>query len=115
MSNSKKKLSQYFSQLSEQDQGSLLSYAEFLVSKENALVSSTPAISEPLQIPRPETESVIKGIKRLTATYPMLDKSVLLNEISTHMTQHIIHGKSAESVIDDLESEFLNQFKKWQG
>ncbi len=114
MSNSKKKLLRYFSQLTEQDQSSLLSYAEFLASKENSQALSNSALSEPLEIPRPETESVIKAIKRLTATYPMLDKSVLLNEISTHMTQHIIHGKSAESVIDDLESEFQNQYQQWQ-
>jgi hypothetical protein len=110
----KKKLLHNFSQLSEQDQGSLLSYAEFLASREGSTQAATQAITEPLQIPRPEKESVIKAIKRLSATYPMLDKSVLLNEISTHMTQHIIHGKSAESVIDDLESEFLNLYKKWQ-
>ncbi len=115
MSNLKKKLLNNFSKLSEQDQCSLISYAEFLASKENSLESATPAITEPLQIPRPDTESVIKGIKRLSATYPMLDKSVLLNEISTHMTQHIIHGKSAKSVIDNLETEFHNQYKKWQG
>ncbi len=100
--------------MSEQDQGSLVSYAEFLVSRETSLGTSLAEITEPLNIPRPEKESVIKAIKRLSATYPMLDKSVLLNEISNHMTRHIIHGISANEVIDNLEAEFLNQFEKWK-
>ncbi|MFV1983716.1 MAG: Crp/Fnr family transcriptional regulator [Thiohalomonadales bacterium] len=114
MSNYKKKLLKHFSNLSEQDQCSLVSYAEFLVNRENPSESANQEITEPLQIPRPDNESVIKAIKRLSATYPMLDKSVLLNEISTHMTQHIIHGVSATEVINNLESEFLKQYKKWQ-
>ena len=114
MSNLKKQLLKHFSQLSEQDQSSLVSYGEFLSSRENSLESNNSEIKEPLQIPRPETESVVKAIKRLSATYPMLDKSTLLNEISTYMTQHIIHGVVAVEVIDNLEIEFQNQYKKWQ-
>ncbi len=114
MSNLKKTLLNHFSNLSEQEQSSLVSYAEFLVSRETPLGLSASEITEPLNIPRPDKESVIKGIKRLSATYPMLDKSVLLNEISNHMTRHIIHGISASEVIDNLETEFLNQFEKWK-
>lgn len=115
MSNFKKKLLNYFVLLTEQDQSSLVSYAEFLVNRESSAELATKEITEPLQIPRPENESVIKAIKRLSATYPMLDKSVLLNEISNHMTQHIIHGVTATEVIDNLETEFQNQYTKWQG
>jgi len=114
LSNIKKQLLKYFSELSEQDQSSLVSYAEFLTSRESGSEPAAPEITEPLKIPRPETESVVKAIKRLSATYPMIDKSTLLNEISTFMTQHIIHGIAAPEVIDNLEIEFQNQYKKWQ-
>ncbi|VAW98972.1 hypothetical protein MNBD_GAMMA22-1384 [hydrothermal vent metagenome] len=114
MSNYKKQLIKHFAKLNEQDQNSLVSYAEFLVQRETPIEFNELEITEPLQIQRPEKESVIKAIKRLSATYPMLDKSALLNEISTFMTQHIIHGVEAKEVIDNLEVEFQNQFKKWQ-
>jgi len=114
LSNNKKELLNYFAKLSEQDQSSLVSYAEFLTTRDAALLPATPEITEPLDIPRPQDESVIKAIKRLSATYPMLDKSTLLNEISTHMTKHIIHGVAATEVIDSLETEFQEQYKKWK-
>ncbi len=114
MSNYKKQLLKHFAKLNESDQCSLVSYAEFLVQRETPMVSAGLEITEPLQIQRPDKESVIKAIKRLSATYPMLDKSVLLNEISTYMTKHIIHGVEAKEIIDNLEVEFHNQFKKWQ-
>jgi len=114
LSNLKNKLLKNFSKLSEQDKDSLASYAEFLATRENTMNSSVQEISEPLDIPPPENESVIKAIKRLSATYPMLDKSILLNEISSHMTQHLIRGVAATEVIKNLENAFKNEFKKWQ-
>ena len=59
----------------------LLEFAEFLAARHGqALTSDTPeqvaaATLLPLDIPRPEKESVVKAIKRLAATYPMLDRS----------------------------------------
>jgi hypothetical protein len=114
LSNLKKELLKHFSKLAEQDQCSLVSYAEFLTTRDGAQDSAVLDITTPLDIPRPDKESVIKAIKRLSATYPMLDKSALLNEISNYMTKHIIHGESAGNVIDELETEFENQYKKWQ-
>lgn len=114
LSNHKKELLKHFTKLSEQDQSSLVSYAEFLATREPNSGPTTQEITEPLNISRPDNESVIKAIKRLSATYPMLDKSILLNDISTHMTKHIIHGVAANEVIDSLESEFQAQYKKWK-
>ena len=71
---------------------------------------STAPILKPLNIPRPEKESVIKGIRRLTANYPMLDTDTMFDSISTLMTSHIMEGRSAESVIDDLQGLFEQKY-----
>ncbi len=86
----------------------LLDYAEFLAARYVA-----PAeLTEPLEIPRPSQESVIKAIRRLGATYPMVDRSKMLNETSVLMTQHIIHGRDAVDVIDELEVLFRRQYER---
>lgn len=86
----------------------LLDYAEFLAARYVA-----PAeVTEPLDIPRPDQESVIKAIRRLGATYPMVDRSKMLNETSVLMTQHVIHGREAAEVIDELEVLFRRYYEK---
>jgi hypothetical protein len=64
----------------------------------------------PENIPRPEQENVVKAIKRLTATYPMVPRERLLNETSSLMTAHVIHGKAATVVIDELEVMFVQHY-----
>lgn len=88
---------------------SVNSVGEFQDSSEGSEIEAVA--SEPLDIPRAENESVIKGIKRLTATYPMVDKENILHPISNLMTSHIIQGRSASEVIDDLETLFLKEYK----
>lgn len=86
----------------------LLDYAEYLAARHAGPRTHT----EPLEIPRPEQESVIKAIKRLGATYPMLDRSKMLNETSVLMTQHVIHGRDAVEVIDELEVLFRRHYER---
>jgi hypothetical protein len=86
----------------------LLEYAEFLASRHTTLATPT----EPLVIPRPERESVVRAIKRLGATYPMVDRSKILNETSVLMTQHVIHGRDAVEVINELEILFRQYYEK---
>jgi hypothetical protein len=86
----------------------LLDYAEFLVAR----YGETLDIAAPLDIPRPDRESVVKAIKRLAATYPMLDRAKMLNETSVLVTQHVMHGRDAVEVIDELEILFRRQFEK---
>ena len=115
--NEEKQLLKLFKSLNESDRHALLAFAEFLGSKENdsdvtesglkPLVSSTP-----LELPRPENESVIKAIKRLTKNYPMVDKETILHPISGLMTSHIMQGRDAVEVIDELEDLFLNEYQK---
>jgi len=55
----------------------------------------------------------VLAIQRLTATYPMLDTAKLLNESSELMSSHILQGREAVGVIDDLESLFGRYYEKY--
>lgn len=105
-----KRLLALFRGLSESRQRALTEFAEFLASKESAEGDNAPAL-EPLPIPRPEQENVVKAIQRLRQTYPMLDSGALFNEASTQMTRHLMHGVPATEVIDELERIFLKQYE----
>ena len=95
--------------LPENRRASLLDFAEFLLNK--ALPDTPEVPTQPLAIPRPEKESVVKAIKRLRETYPMVDRARILNDTSACMTAHLVHGKPAEQVIDDLEALFRRHFE----
>ena len=104
--------------LGEPDQQSLVAFAQFLSSRADAVSNTTEAVmkedeipTQPLIIPRPDEESVIKAIKRLTTTFPMVDKENILHPISDLMTSHMIQGKSAPAVIDELEKVFLKEYE----
>jgi len=87
----------------------LLDYAEYLQTRDAPDTPEAP--QHPVDIPRPERESVVKAIKRLRATYPMVDRAKLLHETSALMTQHLVHGKSATEVIDELETLFRRLYQ----
>jgi len=103
-----KRLVSILRSLSETRQQALLEYAEFLAGKEGADIASAPS-SEPLPIPRPEKENVVKAIQRLMQTYPMLERNQIFHEASAQMTRHLIHGVSALEAIDELEKVFARQ------
>ena len=105
-----KRLLGLFRALSETRQQALTEFAEFLAAKEADESDNAPA-SEPLPIPRPEQENVVKAIQRLRQTYPMLDSGTLFNEASAQMTRHLMHGVPATEVIDELERIFLKQYE----
>ncbi len=85
----------------------VLAFAEFLRSR--LTVPSVP--TEPLVIPRPAAgETVVGAIKRLAATYPMLDRGKMLNETSSLMAQNALGGRPAVEVIDDLEALFRSHY-----
>jgi len=104
-----------FKSLSEANKEAFIAFGEFLQTRAEGLNSDDQPIdvvaNEPVEIPRPEEESVIKAIKRLTATYPMVDKETILHPISNLMTSHIIQGRKAPEVIDDLQELFLSEYK----
>jgi len=106
-----KRLVSIFRGLSETRQQALLEYAEFLAEKEGADIAAAPP-SEPLPIPRPEKENVVKAIQRLMQTYPMLERKQIFHEASAQMTRHLIHGVAASEAIDELERIFASQYQK---
>ena len=112
ISGKEKKLLQQFRKLDEQQQKTLQSFAEFLVSQDESAEQVPAEIPEPVDIARPQEESVVKAIKRLTATYPMLEKDKILNQISALMAQHVMQGRPAVDVIDELETIFKLQYEK---
>jgi hypothetical protein len=92
-----------------------MAFAEFLAGRSEErgredLEAGTPA--EPKSIPRPETESVVAAIKRLSETYPMLDRSLLLTDTSSLMTAHLMKGREAPDVIDELEELFARHYQE---
>jgi hypothetical protein len=108
LSKTEKRLRAILGELPETQAAALLEYAEFLAAR----YAGPKPSSVPLDIPRPEKESVIKAIKRLGATYPMLDRSKMLNETSVLMTQHVISGRGAVEVIDELETMVRRHYEK---
>ena len=111
-----RELIKLFGYLNTEDQASLLAFAEFLASRSSEEDSAEPeeAIAlEPKRIPRPTTESVVKAIKRLSSSYYMLERDKMLDDTSSLMMAHVIHGRSAHSVIDDLERLFEQYYQRY--
>jgi len=88
----------------------VLAFMEFLDSRNPK--DEEIQVAVPQQIPRPAEESVVKALKRLRETYSMLDPAKLLHEASGHMQQHLLKGKPAAEVIDDLEALFARHYEK---
>lgn len=109
MTADERRLLRAFRALPEVQQQGLLDYAEFLVGRASPQAEVVPLV--PLEIPRPVQESVVKAIKRLRQTYPMVDRTKILHEISGLMTQHLVHGKAAAVVIDELETLFRQHYE----
>ncbi|MEJ2643640.1 MAG: Crp/Fnr family transcriptional regulator [Gammaproteobacteria bacterium] len=104
------------------DQATLLAFAEFLggrsvglapapTAKDDA-VATEPALPEPEPIPRPESESVVAAVKRLSRTYHMIEKRHMLNETSALVAQHVMQGRDAVEVIDELELVFQRRYEE---
>ena len=115
MTPEEKKLLGRFRKLPASQQQTILDFSEFLATQsigsgENTGVAAI--IPEPKHIPRPQKESVVKAVRRLTQTYSMLDHSKLLHETSSFMTQHIMQGKPADVVIEELETMFAQHYQK---
>ena len=89
----------------------LLEFAKFLLARHGA----QKEIQAMREIPRPAAESVVRAIKRLRETYPMLDPSKLLNETSVLMSQHVLQGRGKVEVIDELEVLFRRHYERFVG
>lgn len=106
----KSRLIEILDSLPEKYASQLLDYAEFIFQRhgEDRAGLAKQAID------RPENESVVLAIKRLTKTYPMLEPASLFTETSGLMSESIVGGKPAKEVIDKLELLFQDRYKAVQ-
>jgi len=111
LNKSEKQLLNLYRDLPKAARNNLLDFAAFLAER---YPPQTQVAKEPLEIPRPTEESVIAAVKRLSATYPMLNKDTMLHDTSALVTQHLIQGRDAMVVIDELENIFRQGYESMQ-
>ena len=104
-----KALADLFNALDQERQQSLFDYAEFLLARGG---DAPQEIGEPLDIPRSENETVVGAIKRLKQTYPMIDSMKVFAVASNLMTEHMVSGREAEEVINEIEALFEETYQK---
>lgn len=105
-----------FDGLDAQGRETLLAFAEFLTTRHSAAGaddSGEQGVSEPKPIERPDKESVVKAIKRLSETYYMLEREKLLDQTSSLMMSHVLQGRDAVTVIDELEVVFSQHYERY--
>ena len=107
-------LTQLYRGLDEASRLTLLRFAEFLgaTGKDGGAgaLAQRPALAEPNLIARPPVESVVGAIKRLSQSYPMLDRRRMLDETSILMAAHVLNGRPSRDVIDELEALFARHY-----
>ena len=104
-----KALADLFNTLDSDQQQSLFDFAEFLQSKGTTVQQD---IIEPVNIPRPEDETVVGAIKRLKQSYPMIDSMEVFTVASNLMTDHMVKGRDADEVINEIEALFEKTYQK---
>ncbi|MDX1593797.1 MAG: Crp/Fnr family transcriptional regulator [Gammaproteobacteria bacterium] len=108
MSAGREQLLALYDGLDSADRHALLVFAEFLAAREPA--RALEPVAAPRDLPRPPGESVIAALKRLRATYPMLEAAPLLDAATGLLAAHVLHGREAEEVIDELERLFADAY-----
>lgn len=114
MSPDEHRLLETYRRLDSAQQESVLAFAEFLALRAPLPRPPVCALEQPTPIARPENESVVKAIKRMSATYPMLDRKKLLHETSDLVNEHVMRGRDARAVIDEIEAVFARHYEKYK-
>ncbi len=57
---------------------------------------------------------MVGAIRRLAESYPMLDRGALLHETSALVSAHVLQGRPAGSVIDELEALFHDHYRRYR-
>jgi len=107
-----RELDTLMSRLDGKHQQAIVDYATFLV-QQYKIQTPVEAGLKPKAIARPEQETVIGAIKRLKKTYYMIDSDTLLDETSSLMGKHILRGREASAVINELQSIFQLKYEKY--
>ena len=108
-------LLEYFNNLNESKQEQLIDFALFLNNQEQGSNDLSNKKKEPANIPRPENESVIQAISRLSKTYSMLSKTKLLAPASELLSSSVMQKADPKATIDKLEIEFKNNYQEYLG
>lgn len=109
-----RRLLDLYNSLDAQGQEMLLAFAQFLVARaEGDEAAEEAVVHTPKPIERPDKESVVKAIKRLSDTYHMLERERLLDQTSSLMMAHVMQGRDAVSVIDELEVIFREHYQRY--
>lgn len=82
----------------------LAEFAEFLAARGEAPRSAQVATL------RPAHETVVHAVRRLNASYPMLERAKLLQPVGDLLSQHLVDGRAPAAVIDDLEALYANAY-----
>jgi len=99
--------------LAPEQRQTLLEFAEFLVARSGTVAAAEP-VAVPQHEPRPDNETVVRAIQRLTRTYPMLDRRKLLVETSRCVESHVMQGRAATAVIEELEIVFARHYEAYR-
>ncbi|GJL82389.1 MAG: hypothetical protein DHS20C01_20230 [marine bacterium B5-7] len=103
-----------FNALPDADKDTLLDFLAFLYDRSGG-DKYPAAIVQPLDIERPESETVVAAMRRLTKTYSMLDIDTLFKQAGVLMSEHLIGQRPAVQVIDDLETLFRQRYQEMAG
>jgi hypothetical protein len=90
--------------LDRERRGALVAFAEFLAARGDAPRSAQVATL------RPAHETVLHAVRRLNASYPMLERAKLLQPVGDLLSQHLVDGRAPAAVIDDLETLYANAY-----
>lgn len=102
----------YFRELPAQHKTTLLEFAEFLHARAGAADGGSGVPAKPRRIKAAQGETVAMAVRRLTRSYPMLDRRKLMNETSRCMAEHALEGRPAAEVIAKLELVFARHYSR---
>lgn len=105
----RKKLLDYYSEFNAAQRQSLLDYAGYL---HQSSPEKTAPLPEPLTIAPARGETVVGAMQRLSESYSMVNKDHILHELSALMAQHMLQGRAADEVIQDIEKVFKRQYQR---
>ena len=89
------------------DRRTLLEFARFL-----ALRRPRPEAATRVAVPRPRNETVVQAVKRLNASYPGLERKRLVTRVGVLLSSHMVDGRDAASVIDELEALYVDAHRE---
>ena len=102
-----------FKQLDQAEQQVLTRYARFLLA-DSGVVTSVASLQQPRGLTRPESETVMKALKRLSENYFMLDKDSLLHSCAGKVSDHLLHKRDSDKVIDEIEEIFNGHYESYK-